>query len=128
MADVVEVGVGVVGEADSDGFGDAVDLDVPDAGQGVGEQVALREDVFAGLWIAPTTTTPTARPWESRSPRTDLMRRSRPGRSPSRSAWPARPRSAQPAAHRLRRCARLLASELGLGYKEVGGWARSRYG
>ena len=53
MADVVEVGVGVVGEADSDGFGDAVDLDVPDAGQGVGEQVALREDVLARVVYRP---------------------------------------------------------------------------
>ena len=37
-----EVVVGVVGEADPDGFGDAVDLDVADAGEGVGDHVARR--------------------------------------------------------------------------------------
>ena len=80
-AEVGDVGEGVAGEADPDGFGDAVDLDERDAGEPVRDpvaagaavpgavaehqadvfgfghpesdpdrqQVALREDVFAGV-------------------------------------------------------------------------------
>jgi hypothetical protein len=56
-----DVAVGDVGEPDSDGFGDAVDADVADAGQGLGE-----------------------------SGRSGLPGRGRPGRGPGPRGWPRR--------------------------------------